>query len=235
MIGKDLSILRWKLSMSLECRSLKDYLCLCFGCHLVVLKRKSDFRNWSLYPLSKPKWAELKRDFRLLLVALLWRLLSPPCGDSLRGLAGLQQLMKAPGESPQSLCCYSWHTWRWVREKLLSRRKGGTCPAAHRQLLCPTFGQTAFQTEIIRQWVPAPWGSDGMETGLAWVGAGRGNRRGNGLQEDAPDSRSLQRTLLSSVSWAEVPRRLHLPVFLLLYHHPSSTLVSWSWTNFLFI
>lgn len=179
--------------MSLKCRSLKNYLCLCFGCHLFVLKRKNDFRNWSLYPLSKPKWAELKRDFRLLLVALLWRLLSPPCGDSLRGLAGLQQLMKAPGESPQSLCCCSWHTWRWVREELLSKRKGGTCPAAHCQLLCPTFGQTAFQTEIIRQWVPAPWGSDAMETGLAWVGAGRGNRRGNGLQEDAPDSRSLQR------------------------------------------
>ena len=154
MTEKDFNILRWKRSVRLKCLSLKDYLCLCFGCHLVMLKGKADFRNWSLYPLSELKWAALKRDFRLLLAALLWRLLSPQRGDRLRGLAGLQELMKAP-QSKLSLFAAAACTLEGGWEKSSwAGRKGGACPATHCQLVCPHLGQAAFQPEITRQWVP---------------------------------------------------------------------------------
>ena len=58
--------------------------------------------------MSALKWAALKRDFRLLLEALLWRLLSPWRGDSLGGLAGLQELMKAPESDLSLFAAAAW-------------------------------------------------------------------------------------------------------------------------------
>lgn len=126
MIEKDFRIQRWKCWVSLKCCSLKDYLCLCFGCHLLVFKGKADFRNWSSYPLSKPKWAELKRDLRLLQAALLWRLVITLAWGQWPRLdwpaavnEGLLQSHLNLFHTTAHLLDSGWERWTWGRKRAI--------------------------------------------------------------------------------------------------------------------
>lgn len=146
MIEKDFRILRWKHLVSLKCHSLKDYLCLCFCCHLVMFKGKADFRNWYLYLLSEPKWAELKKDLRLLLAALLWRPVIIPAGRQSPGLGWPQAVNK--GSYRVTLISFPLqlaHLKVDERDEL-PRRKRGNCPAAHCQTPGPCHWPGCFQT-----------------------------------------------------------------------------------------
>ena len=210
--------------MKLKRHSLKDYLCLRFGCHLLVFKREADFRNWSLYRLSEPKWAELKRDLRLLLSALLWRPVVTPAWGQSPGLGWPQAVNE--GSCRVTLISFLLelaHLSRGERDKLPRRREKGQLPSCtlSSPLACLQSGcsQTSDNQAVGAHTV----GSDGMAIGLDWVGVGRGD----GREKWTPGRCSWS---LVSAGWraclwsspAVMSGRQHLPVFVLLYCHPSS-------------
>lgn len=211
MIEKDFRILRRKCLVSLKCHSLKDYFCVWFGCHLVVFKGKADFRNWSLYPLREPKWAELKGIWGGCWQLCSGGLLSPLHGDSLPGscrvtlISVLLARLKV-GE----------------RDELPRREERGNYPAARRQPPWPCIWMGCVQACDIQAVGAHP-------VGLCWVGkwpgfggGGQGEAIGgrNGLQEDAHDLWSLQG---EGLVWCphelwhpkkNLPGFLHLPPFI---------------------
>lgn len=152
MIEKDFRILRWKCLVSLKCHSLKDYLCVWFGCHLVVFKGKADFRNWSLYPLKEPKWAELKGIWGGCWQLCSGGLLSPLRADSL------------PGSCRVTLISVLFARLKvGERDELQRREERGNYPAAGRRPPWPCTWMGCVQAGDIQ--------AVGAHTvGLWWVG-----------------------------------------------------------------
>lgn len=178
---------------------------------------KGWFQKLIPLPFEQPKWAELKRDLRLLLAALLWRPVIIPAGRQSPGLGWPQAVNK--GSYRVTLISFPLqlaHLKADERDEL-PRRKRGNCPAATVRPRGPAVGWAVFKLVTIRQWVLTTWSSDRLTRGLDWVAAGRSSGR---------EKWTLGRCSWSLVTagwqaclpctWAVMPRRLYLPDCLLL-------------------